>query len=820
MANQAQAAWDGMTQSIRQRDAYNALAKIYGPIAGDPVNALRMQSYGYNEQMNPLQIANQQITNQAKQQQTDYLAKSYPLQLTGQDLENQKRQQDIDTTQLSLDGQKALATRSALGGVLSTLGTNDPGDADSRGKLFDAQVAKVAPMIGVDPEDLAGSLGSYRQQYVTAGSQSIPGMSSELESMTLGSMNPVDRAKYLTQLQAARTQQARQQVMGAQGDMMRAHTDLYSAQAAAAKAKAAGGAAAATNPFQDERLNGITGTMDTTTRPGSIGYGDDGAIGKALKYLDQSSDSSIYRGLVQAGAESRIPGVSALASTAGPEYELSQVLDQISHNLPLDDYRSLKAQGGNLGRVTNVEFMALKDALPKLNMARNKDELRSAILNIGGIYSRIQQRIAAEDAAKAQAGGGQPASPGATPAGGPPIPPAGGAPTGAGALAPIPGVDMMPTNSITPAPAASSPAAAAAPPAPTPSAGTPAAQQQFPPAPTGDMAQPAVQRVSLAPTPDTTQSAVQRGSAPMTPSPGMVRPVAEPAPSAIKDIPGLPAPNLKAVPGSVPPAYIYQGLVQRGLSPALAYATLGNWKQESEFKPTALNPGEGAIGFDQWRGGRADALRAFAQQQGKSVNDPDVQMDFYVHELKTGQGLSGRQANAGRAAMAAPDIATANRYLKAYISYGSPPSQGGELTRLANAMGYAKQQLGKEQVAAGTLSPGSNVADAQLRGGLPASAATQPGNSLLPRGGELEPSTAASYQPQQGPQTAPQQPQGGPPQSQPGPALTADANALSTPSQGPLAVTPGGKQVDWETVLPYLPELLAMAHERRTARRG
>ncbi len=81
LAQQSQGAWDAISDSIRRESAYNALRKTYGPIAGDPVNALRMQAYGQNEQMNPLQIANQQLTNQGKAAQNSYLDQSYPMQL-------------------------------------------------------------------------------------------------------------------------------------------------------------------------------------------------------------------------------------------------------------------------------------------------------------------------------------------------------------------------------------------------------------------------------------------------------------------------------------------------------------------------------------------------------------------------------------------------------------------------------------------------------------------------------------------------------------------------------------------------------------------
>ncbi|BAB48029.1 phage tail tip lysozyme [Mesorhizobium japonicum] len=176
----------------------------------------------------------------------------------------------------------------------------------------------------------------------------------------------------------------------------------------------------------------------------------------------------------------------------------------------------------------------------------------------------------------------------------------------------------------------------------------------------------------------------------------------------------LPAVDVsKSASGSVDPQTVFAGLKARGLNDAQAYATLGNWKQESEFRPEAVNPGEGAIGFDQWRLGRADALRQFAQQAGKSPTDADVQMDFYVKELKNHPG--------GQDFLASNDIPSANRALKTFIAYGSPYDKGGEGTRLANALAYQKMGFGApaDQNAASGDGSGPALAFAQTPDQVP-----------------------------------------------------------------------------------------------------
>lgn len=149
----------------------------------------------------------------------------------------------------------------------------------------------------------------------------------------------------------------------------------------------------------------------------------------------------------------------------------------------------------------------------------------------------------------------------------------------------------------------------------------------------------------------------------------------------------------KTASGSVDPQMIYTGLKQRGLNDAQIYATMGNWKQESEFRPGAINPGEGAVGFTQWREGRKSSLENFAKATGRSANDPEAQMDFYVREAGIVPDQTGTVlVDPGGAAFAkATDVQGANRALKGFIRYGSPYDKGGEGTRLANALAYQKR---------------------------------------------------------------------------------------------------------------------------------
>jgi len=70
-----------------------------------------------------------------------------------------------------------------------------------------------------------------------------------------------------------------------------------------------------------------------------------------------------------------------------------------------------------------------------------------------------------------------------------------------------------------------------------------------------------------------------------------------------------------------------------GMSPAGASGLLGNVLAESNGDPMAVNEGEGAVGIAQWRGSRADDLRAFAEQEGASADDLMTQARFMVREF-------------------------------------------------------------------------------------------------------------------------------------------------------------------------------------------
>lgn len=80
---------------------------------------------------------------------------------------------------------------------------------------------------------------------------------------------------------------------------------------------------------------------------------------------------------------------------------------------------------------------------------------------------------------------------------------------------------------------------------------------------------------------------------------------------------------------------VVSGLMQRGFSKEEAAGLAGNISAESTFNSGKTNS-RGAFGLMQWLGPRKKELFAFAQSQGKSPADLNIQLDFIKKELKGG----------------------------------------------------------------------------------------------------------------------------------------------------------------------------------------
>lgn len=95
----------------------------------------------------------------------------------------------------------------------------------------------------------------------------------------------------------------------------------------------------------------------------------------------------------------------------------------------------------------------------------------------------------------------------------------------------------------------------------------------------------------------------------------------------------------------IPPDVIMKGLIDRGFRPHEAAGIVGNIDQESGFDTGAreINPQTesarkqgGGFGLFQWTSPeRKQGLYNMAQMRGTTVDDPDLQLDYFTHEMQT-----------------------------------------------------------------------------------------------------------------------------------------------------------------------------------------
>jgi len=134
---------------------------------------------------------------------------------------------------------------------------------------------------------------------------------------------------------------------------------------------------------------------------------------------------------------------------------------------------------------------------------------------------------------------------------------------------------------------------------------------------------------------------------------------------------------------------VVASLVARGVPEHVAQGVAMNFQHESGFdtgiQEIAPTSGRGGFGLAQWTGPRRIALEDFAKAQGKRIDDPDVQFDFFMREN------AGPERGAWATVMNAPDAQTAainfvknwerpatvnlNRRIAQY--QGDSPSEGG-----------------------------------------------------------------------------------------------------------------------------------------------
>ena len=149
----------------------------------------------------------------------------------------------------------------------------------------------------------------------------------------------------------------------------------------------------------------------------------------------------------------------------------------------------------------------------------------------------------------------------------------------------------------------------------------------------------------------------------------------------------------------------------KGWSQAQAAGIVGNLVRESGLRAGALNPGDGSdgsdsIGIAQWNGTRAAALRQFAAQQGRSVNDFSTQLAFVQHELETSEGSAAQQLRGATTPQdAAAKFALGYERPQGFMT-GSIQQVAGGADRVNNAVRLAGGGATSDIVAPGSPLPG------------------------------------------------------------------------------------------------------------------
>lgn len=121
--------------------------------------------------------------------------------------------------------------------------------------------------------------------------------------------------------------------------------------------------------------------------------------------------------------------------------------------------------------------------------------------------------------------------------------------------------------------------------------------------------------------------------------------------------------------GGVDAAFVVNGLVQRGLPRHVAEGFAMNIGDESQFDPgiNEISPtvkgSRGGYGLYQLTGPRRRAYEAFAAQQGRPVNDANLQLDFLVRELQ-GPEAAAAKAILGTSTAGEAGAAIVNRFLR------------------------------------------------------------------------------------------------------------------------------------------------------------
>lgn len=307
LANQQ--AVGALDDQTRKNTAFNALAKIYGPVANDPAAAVTMQEYGQRQLTNPIAVdqananlAGTNLTNTGQSQTNDLNAAINPNKI-------------IQSGQVVQENQQTLDHNAVMNPI-----------AEGAAKEAAAYAALA------HPKELAG-------------------LDLKNQGQTLQNANTAQTTQFDAQLQPGKLKQ------------QAATTALTGAQTANAYSEAGEHSAQAKKTLSEvgvlaAKVNAKAGTQSGLVNPdGTIPYATQAKIGGAIDAVD-SVQKLIPRmskfGVIRAFNATHVPG--------SPEAQAVAQLHTITANLSQADLQSLAAAGVHMGRVTNMEMKLAGDS--------------------------------------------------------------------------------------------------------------------------------------------------------------------------------------------------------------------------------------------------------------------------------------------------------------------------------------------------------------------------------------------------------------------------------------------------------------------------
>jgi len=153
------------------------------------------------------------------------------------------------------------------------------------------------------------------------------------------------------------------------------------------------------------------------------------------------------------------------------------------------------------------------------------------------------------------------------------------------------------------------------------------------------------------------------------------------------------------------PSQIIAGLVARGVPEHIAKGVAMNFRDESSYDTGARESGGGGFGLAQWTGPRRTALETYARTMGKPVDDPDLQLDFFMQEN------AGSEKAAWQKVMAAQ---TAQDAAKVFVNEWERPAAEHAASRSARYAGDSPSESGGARFGGTGLAPPAVVVPAPM----------------------------------------------------------------------------------------------------------